>query len=369
MKGAPQPARAGRRAATGVVVAVCAVLALAAGLLLRPAPNRLPDTHVGDAALAALAREIVGEDRPALAVAAVAREGTRTAAIGAGLDDRFEVGSISKGLTGLLLAEMTGRGEVTPETRVGDLLPLDGPLAAVTLAQLATHRSGLPPQPPTIQQFVRNFRSSLTAGNPYEGTVADLLADLDGIALDTPPGTYSNVGFELLGAALAEAAGRPYPQLLAERVLAPLGMDAATVPVSVAELGSRDLHGETEGGRFADPWLGEAIAPAGGLRADVTDMAVLAGALLAGTAPGIDALTPRAPFDTDTVGWAWFTTTDPEDGRKVVWHNGGTGGFAAFIGIDREAGTAVAVLSAVGEGPNRVTAAGFTLLHRIAGGA
>jgi CubicO group peptidase (beta-lactamase class C family) len=354
---------------TVVVVAVCTALALVAGLLLRPAPSRLPQTSVGDPTLAALAREVVGEDRPALAVAVVTPEGARAAAIGAGLHDRFEIGSISKGLTGLLFADMIGRGEVTPETRLGDLLPLDGPLAAVTLAQLATHRSGLPPQPPTIRQIGRNLWCSLTAGNPYDGSAAQMLADLDGITLDAPPGTYSNVGFQLLGAALARAAGKPYPQLLAERVLAPIGMNATTVPTSPTELETRDLRGETSGGRAADPWLGEAIAPAGGVRADATDMATLARALLAGTVPGPDALTSRAPLDTDSVGWAWITTTIPESGQPIVWHNGGTGGFTAFVGIDRPAGTAVVVLSAVGEGPDRTTAAGMTLLRRIGGDA
>jgi CubicO group peptidase (beta-lactamase class C family) len=105
------------------------------GLMARPAPNRLPDHHVGDAALATLAREVVGEQQPALAVAAVTGEVTRTATIGAGLDDRFEIGSISKGLTGLLFADMIGRGEVTAGTRVGDLIPLGGSVAEVTLAQ------------------------------------------------------------------------------------------------------------------------------------------------------------------------------------------------------------------------------------------
>lgn len=355
-----------RRAPAAAVIAVCVAVALAVGVLTRPAPTPLR-AHTGDAALAALAREVVGENRPALAVAAVTPDGTRTASIGAGPEDRFEIGSISKGLTGLLFADMIARGEVRPETRVGELVRIDGPLAGVTLAQLATHRSGLPPQPPTLGQFVRNFWGSLTAGNPYAATVEQRLSELDGADLDAAPATYSNSGFELLGAALAAAAGMPYPQLLTERVLAPLGMANTTVPDSPAALGDRDLHGETEGGRRADPWVGEAIAPAGGVRADVHDMASLARALLTGDAPGIDALSPREPFDEDRIGWAWFTTPSPERERQIVWHNGGTGGFTAFLGIDQEAGTAVVVLSALGEEPNRTTRSGFRLLERIGG--
>jgi CubicO group peptidase (beta-lactamase class C family) len=366
---APPPPRPRTRGAV-VVVVVCAALALAVGLVARPVPTRLPDHHVGDAALATLAREVVGEEQPALAVAAVTRDGTRTVAIGAGLDDRFEIGSISKGLTGLLFADMIGRGEVTADTRLGDLVPVDGPVADVTLAQLATHHSGLPRQPTTAAQFVRAFWSGLSAGDPHIATLDQLLAELADVDLDTPAATYSNVGFELLGAALAAAGGAPYPQLLAERVLTPLGMDDTIVPVSAAELGPRDLLGEAQGGRRADPWLGEAMGPAGAGRADITDMAVLARALLDGSAPGIDALTPRSAFDDeDSIGWAWFTRAVPATGTSVVWHNGGTGGFTSFLGIDRDAGTAVVVLSAAGEPPNRITTTGFTLLERIGGEA
>jgi CubicO group peptidase (beta-lactamase class C family) len=356
----------GRRAA---VIVVCVLPALLAGLLWRPAPGPLPGSHVGDAELAELARDVVGPDRPALAVAAVTAEGVRTAVIGAGQEDRFEVGSVSKGLTGLLFADMIGRGEVAPDLPVGALLPLDAPLADVTLAQLATHHSGLTPQPETMAQFLRNYWGSLAAANPYGATLAQRLDSLEGAELTAPPATYSNSGFELLGAALAAAAGTPYPQLLEQRVLGPLGMEDTIVPVSGAELGPRDLIGETTGGRSADPWLGEAAAPAGAVRADITDMAVLARALLTGDAPGIDALTPRLPFEEDRIGWAWFTTSDAETGRDVVWHNGGTGGFTAFVGVDREAGVGVAVLSAVGEPPNHVTRSGFRLLARIGGDA
>ena len=74
------------------------------------------------------------------------------------------------------------------------------------------------------------------------------------------------------------------------------------------------------------------------MRADVADAARLARALLVGDAPGIDALRPRADFAPDRIGWAWLSRPDPVTGRTVVWHNGGTGGFTSFLGVDREAG-------------------------------
>ena len=115
--------------------------------------------------------EVIGDDRPALAVACVTPSSIRTAVTGAAATDRFEIGSISKGLTGLLLADMIERGEVRADTRLGTLLPVTGALAEVTLSQLATHTSGLPTQLPTLRQVGRNYWASMTAGNPYDGSV------------------------------------------------------------------------------------------------------------------------------------------------------------------------------------------------------
>jgi CubicO group peptidase (beta-lactamase class C family) len=349
-----------------LLLALGAALALAVAALVRPAPSTLPRTGTGDAELAALAREVVGPGRPALAVAAVTAHGTRTAVLGAAPDARFEIGSITKGLTGLLFADMIARGEVTPTTAVGALLPVRGPLAAVPLEQLATHRSGLPSVPGGAGAFVRGWWSTVTAGNPYPYSTPEILDAAARAPLDAPPGTYSNLGFAVLGHALAAAADRPYPQLLAERVLAPLGMAGAAVVAGPDGLGPHDITGETTGGRRADPWAGEGIAPAGSVRADVADTARLARALLVGDAPGIDATRPRTDFAPDRIGWAWLSRPDPVTGRTVLWHNGGTGGFTSFLGVDRDAGVAVVVLSAVGA-PDETTPAGFELLRRLGG--
>lgn len=359
------PRRSGGFVAT--VVALCSIAALVAGLAWRPAPSRLPQSATGDAELADLARTIVGEDRPALAVACVTPEVIRTASMGARPSDRFEIGSISKGLTGLLFADMIERGEVRADTRLGDLLPVTGDLADVRLSQLATHTSGLPPQLPTLGQYARNYWASLTAGNPYAGTVEQRLDALEGIQLNAAPGTYSNLAFELLGAALAAAADRPYRELLRERVLVPVGLTEASIPYADSELTERDLLGQTRGGRTNDAWLGEAMAPAGGVRADIEQLAIFTQRLLTKRAPGMDALQPKITEQDSSTGWAWITMPSPSDGRPITWHNGGTGGFTSFLGLDRERGVGVVIVSALGESPDHVTLAGFQLLHEVGG--
>lgn len=357
--------RRGPRRGVPVVAAACVLVSLVVGLAFRPAPSRLPDATAGDAALGQLGREIVGGDRPALAVACVTPTGIRTAAMGAAATDRFEIGSISKGLTGLLLADLIESGEVRADTRLGTLLPVTGAVADVTLSQLATHTSGLPTQLPTLSQAGRNYWASLTAGNPYDGSVQQRLDALGDVPLDAPAGTYSNLGFELLGAALAAAADRPYRDLLRERILTPVGLKTATVPYADTELTDADLLGQTAGGRTAHAWLGEALAPAGGVRAGVDEMAVLTQQLLLGRAPGVDALKPKVTADETPTGWAWITQPSPINERTVTWHNGGTGGFTSFLGIDPERQTGVVILSARQEPPNTTTRAGFELLDRI----
>ena len=66
---------------------------------------------------------------------------------GADEHTQYEIGSLTKTFTALLLADAIRRGEVTADTEVGALLPLDGaPIADVALAELASHRSGLSTQ-------------------------------------------------------------------------------------------------------------------------------------------------------------------------------------------------------------------------------
>ena len=83
-------------------------------------------------------------------------------------------------------------------------------------------------------------------------------------------------------------------------------------------------------------------------------------AVMDGSAPGTDAVTPRLPADPEghtEIGDAWFT--EHTDGRTVHWHNGITGGFTSFMGFDPESGDGVIVLN---DTKDVVDLAGFTLL-------
>jgi CubicO group peptidase (beta-lactamase class C family) len=182
--------------------------------------------------------------------------------------------------------------------------------------------------------------------NPYGEDLAELLAQARTVRLKSLRPRYSNLGFELLGHAVAAGAGLTFRALVAERLSAALGLTSTYVPATKSELSPHALPGTNRKGRSQDPWVGEALGPAGGIRSTITDMAALAGALLDGSAPGLAALDPVANFagPAARIGAAWMTLE--AKGRAVTWHNGATGGFSSWIGLDREAGTAVVLLSA-----------------------
>ncbi|MFF9869903.1 serine hydrolase domain-containing protein [Streptomyces sp. NPDC013953] len=319
-------------------------------------------TSHGDDRLGARLRELLGPRVPA-AAAVVSPRGATVAGRGTDPDDDFEIGSISKGVTGLLYADALARGEIKPDSALGEFLPLgDAPAARVTLQSLTTHRSGLPRLPASAQPWRRTIALWRHGTNPYGEDLRQLLDQARDVPLGSPRPRYSNLGYELLGHALAHAAATTYPDLLHRRIATPLGLDPFYAPASAGQLRPGALTGTSRRGRLRQPWTGEALGPAGGIRASITSMARLTAALLDGTAPGVAALDPAAPFGAGArIGAAWLTI--PMKGRPITWHNGGTGGFRSWLGLDRAAGTGVVVLAA---GTASVDRQGFALLTEYA---
>lgn len=270
----------------------------------------------------------------------------------------YEIGSVTKGLTGILLADMVLAGEVSLDDRLETLLA-DGagyPEAVrnVTLGQLATHSSGLPRLPGNLAFGMKD------PSNPYAHYGAkELQAFLYGYV--APPGRttivaeYSNLGFGLLGYVLALKAGMPYEALLKARVLEPLGMRDSTITLS-AEQKARMVSGHAKGVAVSH-WDLDALAGAGAVRSSADDMSKLLAALMrppdsrVGRAIAM-ATEPRGAMGAAKIGFGWITSAPP-NGRAFTWHNGGTGGFRTFIGFtaDRKAGIVV-LTNGADQGPD-----------------
>jgi serine-type D-Ala-D-Ala carboxypeptidase/endopeptidase len=314
-----------------------AVDASATSTLLRA---RLADRGAG-----LLAVQVQG-DRIQLDVQGLARQGDAAALRD---DTWFEIGSITKTFTALLLADAVVRGQLKLDGAVQDALPgialRDSAGDPIRWIDLATHRSGLPRLPANLSPKVR--------ADPYDDyREADLLEFLKGFKPTVARGAryeYSNLGFGLLGYALGRAAGSDYAHALASRVLLPLGLNDVGFALPGRRF-ARLVDGHDAERTPVPHWHFDVLAGAGAL--------VMSGAALgryAQAAVGaIDiplreafALAMRehapGPAPINPIGLAWLLA--PLNGRRVFNHDGGTAGFSSSLWLDPQRQRAVAVLS------------------------
>jgi D-alanyl-D-alanine-carboxypeptidase/D-alanyl-D-alanine-endopeptidase len=253
----------------------------------------------------------------------------------------FEIGSITKVFTGLLLAQTVLEHKATLTDSIGQYLPaelaLDPRLAAITLEQLATHTSGLPRMP-------TNFPSS-NPDDPYADYSPELLYDFlrsHHPAHAAPqPSEYSNLGVGLLGHVLERIYGRSYEQLLRERISGPLGMNDTVITLT-DEQRTRFATPFADG-HIASPWHLAAMAPAGAIRSTLADMTTFARALMDPRSPLAPAWQlarePRVAQGMSRVGLNIMVRQRGDE--TVYWHNGGTGGFRTHFEIVPATGRAV----------------------------
>ena len=333
-----------RRQRSVVALALAAIVALL-GVLARPSPPALSTLVTGDAALAARARPLLHGALDRVSIAVVDGSTTTYAGFGANEHTEYEIGSLTKTFTALLLADAIQRGEVTADTKAGALLPLgDAPIADVTLAELASHRSGLSAQGMQPGDAIPFMLRLLSHRNPFTQDLDGVLAIARKATLTDRGGfVYSNLGGALLGHALAAAAQMDYARMVQERLFTRLGMAASSLPRTAGNLPDDAPTGYSAAGVAEAPWTINGWAPAGGVRSTPADMVRYARALLDGTAPGMDALTPRWAFGEQQIGYVWMM--QDYQGHTVTVTNGLTGGFVSKIILDRARHRAVIVLS------------------------
>lgn len=219
------------------------IAALTIAVLLVAAPRALPaSAPTGEHELAARIADGPAAPPGDFAAAVIENGSVEFAGRGADEDTAFEVGSISKVFGGLLLADAIDRGEVTADTTLGEVFgyPAEGS-GAITLQQLASHTSGLPRLPSSVPFRLRGFLAQIANTNPYPQSVDDVIElGRDAHPKADPGFSYSNFGAALLGQALARVTGTSYPELVAERITGPLGMDRTWVQPLDAASSSAD---------------------------------------------------------------------------------------------------------------------------------
>lgn len=242
----------------------------------------------------------------------------------------FEIGSITKTFTGLILSEMVVEKKLTLDTPVRELLP-PGTVAKpagpeITMLALATHHSGLPRMPDNFHPAdPTNPYADYTQKNLYDYIAKQGVAQKPDAKFD-----YSNLGMALAGNALANKAGEPYNTLLQQDVLDPLHMQHTFIVIPAAEQ-KNFLPGHDGSDIPVHAWDLNSMAPAGGIRSDVLDMLTYMKAQLhppAGLLAQAVALQhePRAEAGPGKIAINWFLDPKTED----YFHNGGTGGFTSY---------------------------------------
>ncbi|MDX2035858.1 MAG: serine hydrolase domain-containing protein [Isosphaeraceae bacterium] len=268
----------------------------------------------------------------------------------------FEIGSITKVFTAIALADLVEEGRVALADPLAKSLPdgIELPEPAgrpITLEDLATHTSGLPAIPPLV-----GIRAAMGL-DPYATTdekqVLDFLATHRPKVVAEPKHRYSNLGYGLLGMALAKRAGVSYPELVEGRIARPLGLIDTRFELDEARA-KRLAPPHRSGGSRAISWRFDALAGCGGLKSTVDDLMRFARANLDADrgATRLDramrlAHSPRRETESKTtrIGLGWLSTSGLGGEDDLVWHNGGTGGYRSFCGFQRKTRHFVVVLA------------------------
>lgn len=260
-------------------------------------------------------------------------------------DTIFEIASISKMFTSLLLAVMVQRREVRLDSLISDFLPteitLRGRAGQITLRHLATHTSGLPCLPLAVK------RASFS--NPYVNfSVQDLHQYLSTHRLRHDfTHSYSNMGFGLLGHLLTLKLKCSFEEAIAEEICRPLGLTDTSVIVPKAKL-RRFAHGHDSKGAPISNWEFAALAGCAALRSTARDLLrFLAANLRPAQTQLAEALklsrSLRVKVSDETYkSLSWYVH------KQMSWHVGRSGGFATFAGFNRKRRLGLVVLSNLG---------------------
>jgi D-alanyl-D-alanine-carboxypeptidase/D-alanyl-D-alanine-endopeptidase len=265
-------------------------------------------------------------------------------------DTVFEIGSMTKVFTSLVLMDMVQKGEVAVTDPISKYLPASVKVPErngkkITLQDLSTQSSGLPRMP-------NNFHPK-DESNPYaDYSVEQLYQFISGYQLTRDIGSqyeYSNLAVGLLGHVLTLRAGTDYETMVRSRILDPLGMNSTRVTLT-PDMKGRLAIGHGPAVDVVSNWDISALAGAGALRSTANDILTFLAANLGYTkTPLAEAMAAevsiRRPAGSPDmqIAYAWHIQT--KDGNSIVWHNGGTGGYRTYMGYDPKSRAGIVVLT------------------------
>lgn len=274
-----------------------------------------------------------------------------------GGDTIYEVASLTKVFTALLLADAVVRGEAGLDDPLEAYVPTGVKVPqfegrAITLTDLATHTAGLPLRP-------NNLHAAPDAINKYASYSLDqLYAGLPAYRLTRKPGSqfeYSNLGPSLLGHGLARRARTDYADLLRDRVTRPLGLQDTRFGDDPAA-GARRSEGHDIDLKPMAPTDYGALNPGGGLRSTANDLLRFLDLFLNGQGPSELSRAAKLMLTVDrpgeskdtrmTLGWRRVS----KNGETYYWSNGSGDGSRTFMGFNPDRRIAVVALANAASG-------------------
>ena len=328
--------------------------------------------------------QIVNKSKAALVVGFVDPNGTRISSFGnmseahnipVNENTLFDIGSITKTFTTLLLADIVERGIVNLTDPIEKYLPASVKVPQfnghkITLEDLATHTSGLPEWPSNV--WLNNKVGDI---NPnYNAT--QLYQALSNTKLTREPGSqvqYSSFGIGLLGHILSLKAGIPYQQLVKDRILDVLGMNDTKIALSQNEIKNRFPVGHMSGKEIITPTVPTILADAGAFRSTATDMLKYVSANLGLIHTKLDdaiqlthlirhssiIANPMNYSEFRGLGWRVLTNF----GTETITHTGAINGWNAFAGFIPTKQVGVIAMCSCDSTDADMGSFGFVLLH------
>jgi D-alanyl-D-alanine-carboxypeptidase/D-alanyl-D-alanine-endopeptidase len=336
----------------GAIGAICGGMAAVGGgwPLATLAQNARPSTaaqlgkRLKSGGVGLLAVEVEGKD------VFVTPQGERSGGSPLPGDALFEIGSVTKTFTALLLAEAVVEKRLqldgAVEEALGGIKLRDAAGDPIRWVDLATQRSGLPRLPPNL--------APAKPEDPYadydEAKLRAFLSAFKPTVVRNTRYEYSNLGFGLLGHALARQAGKTYAELLDQRVLQPLGLSDAMLALSSRHDPPRLVPGHDAGRKPVPHWHFDVLAPCGALLMSGAGLGRYAQAAIgAFDHPLREAFAlclkehAPGPGPINPIGLAWLRA--PLNDRIVMNHDGGTFGFSTSLWLDPKRQRAAAIVA------------------------
>lgn len=298
----------------------------------------------------------------------------------------FEIGSVTKIFTGIMLSKAINDGKVRIDDNVGAYLTkgkTNNQLKAIKLRHLATHTAGLPRVVNSLSVFPVSTALTIFLSNPYSVyTEDDVLDYLSGLSISDKPGekySYSNIGTGLLGYILAGAYRTDFEHMLKENVFSPFKMEDTCIRVKpdTSAMFAKGYAGLLKINPLSDgphglhltftskPWdMTDIIAGAGAIRSTGSDMMKFLKICINSENDFVsNSMIPIFKDEDDFEnGMCWGIIKMKKMSEPLIYHDGGTGGFRSFIGILKGKKSGVVILS---NSVNKVSRLGVRILRLL----